>query len=115
MTRRTVSIKGETYDRLRLWACAHSRSMSDVIEELIDTLPHICSRTVPRGTLHEVLRAAAEKRSAEKHAASCAFIATRARERGQRRREESERHGRIPAGGVGKATHLCNVPGTVRR
>jgi len=34
-TRRTISIRGETYERLRAWCEKHSESMSEVVETLL--------------------------------------------------------------------------------
>src|SRR5262245_54615490 len=37
-TRRSISVRGTTYDKLRVYGEAHGRSMSDVVEELLATI-----------------------------------------------------------------------------
>jgi hypothetical protein len=37
-TRRSISVRGTTYDKLRVYSEGHDRSMSDIVEELLATI-----------------------------------------------------------------------------
>jgi hypothetical protein len=47
-TRRSISVRGATYDTLRRFCVAHSRSMSDVVEEQLARL--LADERPPRRT-----------------------------------------------------------------
>jgi hypothetical protein len=56
-TRRSISVRGTTYDSLRRYCVARSRSMSEVVEELLERL---LARTPPARTVaNHVVRAPA--------------------------------------------------------
>jgi len=45
-TRRSISVRGETYDRLRIYADAKQLSMSEVVEELLAPVLNVDSKHV---------------------------------------------------------------------
>jgi hypothetical protein len=65
-TRRSISVKGTTYQALKSWCTARERAMSDVVEEMLAKLfgaqphPASSSKNVARPLANKVVRATPE-------------------------------------------------------
>ncbi len=65
-TRRSISVRGETYDSLRQFCATSSRSMSDVVEEQLARVLNTSgsSKTVAPHVARKPVSASSEKQSA---------------------------------------------------